>query len=751
MPGGITRRETGETIDSVRGNVSDEAVASVSGRPETATESGEFVAFGAARRWRTIAWLAFGVVALVYAGALLYPMQGMARFFALEVVYTTPVSVSIALSLLAARISVGVERRFWMLLAAANATLVVCELLLVWWVLTISAQGPPRVSWPFQALHLFAAACFIGLVLSMSRIQDADASSRVRIALDLVALSIVVYVALLELYARPVMGNAPVSAVLVGAAYPLAGFMLLFGTLSNVVGFKFVKWRSWEMLVAVSIGVYAVAVSMWPAWYVTVTDTSRNLTRGALDLIQLTGHYLLLMAAVYRLSESSEWHLRPLPLPAGARRPWLTVVLPGLSLIAIPSLLYAALSQHGANGWFTAYATLATILIAAVFARSLVLTLEHGALFHSSVTDPLTGLYNHRFFHDRLNVELSRARRYGDELSVIVIDVDDFGGYNTAFGHMAGDVLLSGLGAKLLRTCAPPVICARLGGDEFGVIVPEADVTQARLIAQRIVDIVGIECGDTPGTLSASAGVASYPEHSSTAAELVRLADGALFHAKETGKARVVPFEASAVPDLSAKERISRLERQSRLSAVRALAAAVDARDPATRFHSQQVAVLAKDVARALNLDDAHVRLVELAALLHDVGKIGVADSILNKPTELTDAEWAEIRQHSIRGEDILRSTDLVEILSWVRGHHERWDGSGYPDRLKGASIPLESRILAVCDSYDAMTSDRAYRAAMNQEDAISELAGASGTQFDPVVVNALLAVLSKRSQAAEK
>jgi diguanylate cyclase (GGDEF)-like protein/putative nucleotidyltransferase with HDIG domain len=362
----------------------------------------------------------------------------------------------------------------------------------------------------------------------------------------------------------------------------------------------------------------------------------------------------------------------------------------------------------------------------------------------------LTGLYNHRFFHDRLRAELNRARRYGDELSVIVVDVDNFGEYNAAYGHLAGDMLLASMGSKLVSACGSPLICARLGGDEFGVIVPESDAIRARLIAQRVIDVVGIECGDTPGTLSASAGVATYPEHASDATELVRLADGALFHAKETGKARVVPYEPHRVPDLSAKERIDRLERQSRLSAVRALAAAVDARDTATRFHSQQVSALAKEVAQTLNMSESHVRLVELAALLHDVGKIGVSDSVLNKPSPLTENEWREIRQHSQRGEEILRSTDLVEILSWVRGHHERWDGAGYPDGLRGAAIPLEARILSVCDAYDAMTSDRAYRRSMSQQAAFDELASSSGSQFDPVVVQALIDSVGTRPLAGK-
>jgi len=206
-----------------------------------------------------------------------------------------------------------------------------------------------------------------------------------------------------------------------------------------------------------------------------------------------------------------------------------------------------------------------------------------------------------------------------------------------------------------------------------------------------------------------------------------------------------VPFDSINVPDLSARERIERLERQSRLSAVRALAAAVDARDTATRFHSQQVAVLAVEVSRSLGFSESRLRLVELAALLHDVGKIALPDAILNKTEKLSDADWLELRQHSARGEDILRATELNEILPWVRGHHERWDGGGYPDGLRGAAIPLEARVLSVCDTYDAMTSDRAYRAALTTDAAAAELVASSGTQFDPRIVQALLDHLNPR------
>jgi len=507
-------------------------------------------------RFRSAAWLAYGVFALIYVGALLAPVQGLARFLTLEVIYTAPIALTVILGAMAARASSGVERGFWVFVSTANATLVGCELLLVWWVLAISSNGPPRVSWPFHLLHLIAAGCFLGLVLSMSRLQEDQAASRLRIGLDITAFAGLAYIALLQVYARPVMGQAPVSAVLLGAAYPLTGFLLIFGTLALVVGFKFVKWRSWEMLVAVSLAVYALAIAMWPAWYVTASDTSRNLTRGALDLVQLTGHYLLLMAAVYRLSEPTRGRLRPLPLPNVARNPWLGAVLPVGSLAAIVALLAAALSMPQGTDWSLVYGVLAVVLVSLMIGRSVLLTLEHSALFHRSVTDPLTGLFNHRYLHDHLQDEVQRAQLYGDELSLIVIDVDDFGLYNSVHGHLSGDLLLSQLGTKLREACGTARVCTRLGGDEFAIMAPETDLNSARLLAQRVLDVIGIECGDEPGALSASAGVAAFPEHAASANGLLRAADEALLQAKQTGKGRVVPFDSAGVQRLKEQARV---------------------------------------------------------------------------------------------------------------------------------------------------------------------------------------------------
>ncbi len=242
--------------------------------------------------------------------------------------------------------------------------------------------------------------------------------------------------------------------------------------------------------------------------------------------------------------------------------------------------------------------------------------------------------------------------------------------------------------------------------------------------------------------LGASVGVAALPHHARTREELVHAADRAAYAAKHGGKGRVGwPEEAEAVAGTDNSADLAALADQlahANMATVAALAAAVDAKDPYTRGHSQRVAGYAVAIAAALGFQDADVERIRLAGQLHDVGKIGVPDAVLMKSGGLDDAEFALLRQHAVIGERMLSAVpSLQDILPAVRHHHEHYDGRGYPDGLAGDALPADAAILAVADAFDAMTSSRTYRAALSAVDARGRVRAGSGTQFAPRVVAA--------------
>ncbi len=375
--------------------------------------------------------------------------------------------------------------------------------------------------------------------------------------------------------------------------------------------------------------------------------------------------------------------------------------------------------------------------------------LHERALAQSS-QDGLTELLNHRAFQTRLEEEAARARRSGQPLGLLMIDLDNFGAVNNRLGHQAGDTTLVAVSGALRATLRASDIAARYGGDEFAVILPETGMDEALMLAQRIgraLQQLRIEHRGIGIAIDASIGVAALPLHAMTREGLVAAADQAAYAAKRAGKGRICrPEEAALALDQDPSALITQLE-HANMATVEALAAAVDAKDPYTRGHSQRVSMRAALLARAMGLSPSDVARVQLAGVLHDVGKIGVPDAILTKPGALTAEEFAIIKEHPATGERMLRAVPFLhDILPAVRHHHERWDGGGYPDGLAGAAIPRDAAIIMVADSFDAMTSSRTYRPALPFGEACRRIREGSGTQFAPEVVAAFERIVTDGS-----
>jgi diguanylate cyclase (GGDEF)-like protein len=352
-------------------------------------------------------------------------------------------------------------------------------------------------------------------------------------------------------------------------------------------------------------------------------------------------------------------------------------------------------------------------------------------------TDALTGLRNHRSFQTDLRDALALGASTNSRISLVLVDIDDFKSINDRFGHQVGDRVLITL-ADLLRDEYDELQSYRIGGEEFALLLPDETDQQAYAALERLHARLWQTSFDHGESITVSAGIATYPDAAPDRDALLRVADGALYWAKGHGKNRSCVYSPSVVRIYTPEELAVSAERHARLRAAEGLIRVVDAKDTYAGAHSQSVSRLVDGIARAMGLDDETVEQVRLAGLLHDLGKIAIPDRILQKPGRLDPEELRVMREHPELGYRLLEGLGVSPVDRWIRHHHEWWDGSGYPLGLAGEDIPLGSRIILVADAFDAMTSDRVYRAAGSPADAIAELRRRCWTQFDARVVAAL-------------
>ncbi len=359
-------------------------------------------------------------------------------------------------------------------------------------------------------------------------------------------------------------------------------------------------------------------------------------------------------------------------------------------------------------------------------------------------TDALTGILNRRAFEERFDEELAAARRAKRPLTVAVGDLDGFKLVNDRLGHQAGDEALRRVTRELSKWKRRNDVNARVGGEEFALLLPGVDEAGGLALADRVrLGIQEVFATDSV-PITISFGIAVFPAQGDDAATLMRAADQALYAAKEMGRNRCMVFTEELAKSLDGSRAQVADSAEMQLDTVIGLAEALDIRDTGTAQHSRTVGHYATVMAHEMGLGDERARRIGLAGLLHDVGKIGISDRVLTKPGPLDPDEWAQMRTHPQIGARLLSRPELNDLRQWILSHHERPDGLGYPFGLSGDEIPLESRILAVADAYEAMTADRVYRRALGEHAAREELLGGAGAQFDGEVVEALLAALDR-------
>jgi len=405
-----------------------------------------------------------------------------------------------------------------------------------------------------------------------------------------------------------------------------------------------------------------------------------------------------------------------------------------------------------------------------------------------AINDGLTGLKTHRYFMETLDREWRQATRSGHHFSVIMLDLDGFKQVNDRHGHLEGDKVLASVARLLADRVRQSNVLARYGGDEFALLMPKTEIEQAEVLAERLRSAIEADASLAAYGITGSFGIAAFPTHGATQEEILRVADAGIYLSKHQkgNLVRVAPLTPGASQSegerqlleaylgVSVKRMFStgpeafnqyleRLEQvnaaddgdaPSLLDTVTALAFAIDAKDHYTQGHSQSVSRLALQLAREMELTEAEVEEIRLAGILHDIGKIGVPESILNKPERLTPEEYELMKAHAVLGEKILEPLKvkaIERIRGMVRHHHEAFDGRGYPDRLKGNAIPLGARVITVADCFDTMVSERSYKKGRTVEEAIAELRRCSGTQFDPDLVDAMVRSLNSLADPRQR
>jgi two-component system cell cycle response regulator len=612
--------------------------------------------------------------------------------FAQDWLYNGVIAASATLCLARAAM-VREERPAWLLLGAGLASWLGGELYYTIHLSQLESAPYPSLS---DALYLaFYPASYVALtLLTRRRVREYPASQWVDGIVAALAVAALGSAALLE----PVLAGTEGSWLTVATdlAYPLADVILL----ALIVGtFALSGWRpgrSWAL-----IGTSLVAIAVADGVFLYQAANESYAEGGVLDVMWPAATLLLGFAAWVRRDRVATLRLEG----------WRTLLVP--TAFALTSLGLLVVSEF--NPFNEVAVVLAAATLVAVIARMALTFGENLRMLarnrKDAVTDALTGLGNRRLLMEDLEDEL-RLATPGDPRLLAVFDLDGFKRYNDSFGHPAGDALLARLG-KALRTAVDGHGGAyRLGGDEFCVLLTNPGGDPATVIDGAVESLSDRGEGFE---VTASHGTVDIPAEGDTPERALRVADVRLYERK------------------SSRQR-SAAAQQTR----DALLQALQERAPGLRDHLDGVAWLARAVGRKLGLAGDEIDVLVRAAELHDVGKVAVPDEILEKAGPLDDTEWDFVRQHTIVGERILCAAPaLAPVAKLVRSSHERYDGIGYPDGLTADEIPLGSRIVAVCDAYHAMTSDRSYGQSLSTAEALAELRRSAGRQFDPAVVDA--------------
>lgn len=686
---------------------------------------------------------AFGVVFIVVRALLvsMMPATGFRLIMSDLLTYIGPIIASSILALMATRVTPRGTRghRFWLHIAVSSALLLVAEVHFTF-SLALTGTAPGIDAW--RSILLAAAGLsYVFAVLAMTPVGLLKTPREYKEASLVFAAILVVWVTVHVFFVSPrllSMGRESHSLVsVVISGYPALGVGIITVALRAIFGGVGPIWSRWERMAMAACVAFAAAMCTFP--YVYLTD--RVFESDGLDFytIALSLAFVTICLAAYQRIrlEGEQYESERLPVIAGGAPVIVgrSVLLLG-GLILTTFLLLFTLSDADSR----LLSIIATVLVLLLVVRNVADAVERAAHHRSARSDPVTGAFNARMLRVQLDRLIKDATSEGMSFALLVVDVEEVRRLEVMTPAQEQDDLYRGVARHLETNTMPAGQVFYLGGDEYAVIIPRCTVDSAKEYAYRIVGQSVIPSLNADPRLTFSIGIALFPDHATEGERLQASAEVA----RSTARASVTDSVMVYSPEMELRQHpigTDSSAARGRRAAVQALAAAVDGRIECTREHSRNVARLAASLGQVLDLSSERISVLEFAGLAHDIGKIGITD--LTRPLDDDSDELrAEIVEHSVLGERILGSAGFPEVARIVRSHHERWNGSGYPDGLVGPAILIESRVLSICDSYEAMISDRPYRSALSRERAIEEISARSGTHFDPDITDVFIRMI---------
>jgi len=688
---------------------------------------------------RLAAWGLLALVVLVDAVMLLRGADRETIFTATlhdGVSYLLPMAAACVLAVILFLPTTNrLERFFWGRLAITFGAMFLGELHWTWYVASVDPNGPPQ-GHPTMILYVIALGSFASVVIRLTKPSAASPWRHVRLLFDIAAGAWACIPVIYVYWTDALLGDLPgggVANAVVAAAYPVVGGLIVGSTIVVLSSRTPRRWQAWHWMIAGSLWVFSAALFLYPVWRAQTLTTSGPPPTWFTSLLGL-GIAAFVAAEVYRLTErrTGVAVIDQTTLPETSPR-WLSRSYPVGVSIALVWVGWLAMGSPESPGE-PALVFLAVVLAALLAARSCLAALEVAAYERGAHTDPQTGAMVRSVFDQRLQDAVSVAEDEVGPLSLVIMEVASSERSDGVLGHSSGDDRLRHVlhvaKGRMPGSDGPYL----LGSYRFGFILESTSGEAARgLAAESWVAVRELE-GEDGRPMDVALGVAAIGPATTDPRSLSAAAHAAVDDARASEAEPVALFEGPASHDASGSDAALQTRMRAFRDAVRGLAQAVDARDSYTREHSVNVSELATALCHVLGLSDADVQVVALAALVHDVGKVGVGDDILLSGDDLTESELQVLRQHPVLGERILEPARIDDVLPIVRHHHERWDGTGYPDGLVATAIPLGARVLAICDAFESATAARAWRRAAGQQEVLARIESQAGAAFDPAI-----------------